>query len=127
MVHELSRLTVDMQSLRNIQQQLVRSFGEDAGAGGLVRCPPRDAPAPDAPPELVRGPAVLRTAEGVEALVRSALLTGRISSALNLLHEQKEADADVFEDFRVTAGRPLLLIEGPRAAGWPTSWSATNS
>ena len=88
-----------MQSLRNIQQQLVRSFGEQAAGGLLVRLSPRQAPEAEA----LRG--ALRP-EGVEALVRSALLTGRISSALTQLHELREAKGpEVFEEFRVTAGR----------------------
>ena len=129
MVYELSRLTVYMQSLRNIQQQLVRSFGEEtaSNSGIIVKCPPRrdgdsaraktGLPSIDAALALAaklqlgdRPSPALLTAEGTEALVRNALMTGRISSALNLFHELKEAEAgeaagNVFEEFRVTAGR----------------------
>lgn len=130
MVYELTRLTVYMQSLRNIQQQLVRSFGEETAcnSGMIVKCQARgpDAsgvraktglPSMDAALALAaklqlgerpERPVPALTAESSEALVRNALMAGRISSALNFFHELKESESgagDVFEEFRVTAGR----------------------
>eukprot|EP00434_Breviolum_minutum_P013580 symbB.v1.2.011970.t1/scaffold788.1/size164690/7 len=128
MVYELTRLTVYMQSLRNIQQQLVRSFGEETAcnSGIIVKCQPRGLdvstnprgktglPSMDAALALAAKlqlgdrPSPALTAESTEALVRNALMAGRISSALNLFHELKDSDGatgDVFEEFRVTAGR----------------------
>eukprot|EP00931_Biecheleriopsis_adriatica_P046808 TRINITY_DN26928_c0_g1_i1.p1 TRINITY_DN26928_c0_g1~~TRINITY_DN26928_c0_g1_i1.p1 ORF type:complete len:3379 (-),score=748.43 TRINITY_DN26928_c0_g1_i1:238-10323(-) len=134
MVSELSQLTVYMQSLRNIQQQLVRSFGEEAACsnGIVVKCPLRQnadgrlsgLPALDAAlmlaaklqtssPEVLKDrPAPplsqLRSVDGAEATVRIALISGRISSALNLFHELKMAEGgsgNVFDEFRATAGR----------------------
>ncbi|CAE8727646.1 unnamed protein product, partial [Polarella glacialis] len=52
--------------------------------------------------------AQLRSFEGAEAIVRGALVSGRISSALNWFHELKQVDGgsgSVFSEFRAIAGR----------------------
>lgn len=130
MVHELTQLTVHMQALRCVQQQLIRSFGDDKAYDSVVviQCPAQEASADNARFVVTKGVVgssaakgqqgetgkdkdqlgMVRTAEGAEAIVRGALISGRVSSALIWFHElaQDEGrDGDVFQDFRVTAGR----------------------
>ncbi|CAK0824490.1 unnamed protein product [Prorocentrum cordatum] len=143
MVHELSQLTVHMQALRGLQQQLIRSFGDDKAydSGIVISCPPQ-APAADqltagdmktgmasldaavslatrlqaggdfAAKDRVSEMAKLRGGDSAESIVRGALISGRVSSALNWFHELALQDGSsaagasrVFEEFRVTAGR----------------------
>jgi hypothetical protein len=133
MVHELAQLTVHMQSLRELQQQLIVSFGDDKAydSGITINCP---AQAEARPLDAKTGYAALdsaiqvasklqtgalqvnaekvssmRSIENAEAIVRAALISGRVSSALNWFHEVAAEDGSVgfavFEEFRVTAGR----------------------
>ena len=138
MVYELSQLTVHMQSLRGLQQQLVHSFG-DYDSSIVIQCPVLEADATqpktlgtrtglaaldaavalatklqaggDAGRERATQILPMRTPENAEAIVRGALISGRVSSAMNWFHEMSleeggaSAEGRVFGDFRVTAGR----------------------
>eukprot|EP00929_Paragymnodinium_shiwhaense_P079725 TRINITY_DN41557_c0_g2_i1.p1 TRINITY_DN41557_c0_g2~~TRINITY_DN41557_c0_g2_i1.p1 ORF type:complete len:3522 (-),score=604.34 TRINITY_DN41557_c0_g2_i1:457-9738(-) len=139
MVNELSQLTVHMQSLRSLQQQLIRSFGDDRAydSGIVIQCPqqedrlsadnPKNAISKTGLPTLDAAVALatklqagctgdksdpldkIRSAEAAEAIVRAALINGRVSSALIYFHELAQEEGrcggQVFADFRVTAGR----------------------
>lgn len=134
MVNELSQLTVHMQSLRSLQQQLIASFGDEKAydSGIIIQCPPQQE-APEKLKANVNGPAAADnvvalaqkltnasiqtgskpSTDNIEAIVRAALISGKVSSALNWFHELAMAEEGggtsvggrVFEEFRVVAGR----------------------